>query len=322
MVFAVSVAFWIVTLSPDRDTVPGAATWLPVIVRAFPALTVTLPFAAPMSDPVFVVVLRVLSFWVLATPRKSPPLPMLKPDFLTLTLWLSDALAWRVPMSMAPPAVMLVPLSLTTLLPRIRVSPDEMIATRSPDTVEATTASVLELWTVVVFLDERNPPFLTMDVASKVALSMTPVMVTLAPWTIVVPVPAEAFSPERTPAFKSAPAMVTLPVETPFASTLPTARVPPADTLDRRLVRLVSDVVLLVFLVRAAEDADAASSAEVMLTPPVPMRVALPPAAMSEPVMARVLPALTVRFPPLVSVVPLNVSVLLDEDVVVATYPS
>ena len=166
----------------------------------------------------------------------------------------------------------------------------------------------------MVFLDERNPPFLTVDVASKVALSMTPVMVTLAPWTIVVPVPAEAFSPERTPALRSAPAIRTLPVETPFASTLPTARLPPADTLDRRLVRLVCAVVLLVFLVRAAEDADAASSAEVMLTPPVPMSVALPPAAMSDPVMARVLPALTLKFPPLVRVVPLNVSVLVFED--------
>ena len=59
--------------------------------------------------------------------------------------------------------------------------------------------------------------------------------------------------------------------------------------------------------------ADAASRPEVMLTPPVPMSVALPPAAMSEPLMASWLPAMTERFPPLVSVVPLKVSVLLDE---------
>ena len=153
----------------------------------------------------------------------------------------------------------------------------DLTATRSPETVEATTAWVVLLCTVVVTFLESRPDFLTFEVASKVALSMTPVMVTLLPWTTAVP-----------PADRSAPAIRTLPVETPFASTDPTARLPPAVMVERRLVRLVCAVVLLVFLVLALLLADAASSAEVMLTPPVPMSVALPPAAMSDPVMARV----------------------------------
>ena len=64
------------------------------------------------------------------------------------------------------------------------------------------------------------------------------------------------------------------------------------------------------------------SSAEVMLTPFVPVSVALPPAAMSEPLMVRAFPAATVRFPPLVSVVPLKVWVVVLAEVVLKTAES
>jgi hypothetical protein len=145
---------------------------------------------------------------------------------------------------------------------------------------------------VVTFLDAK--PFLTVRlVASNVALSMTPVTVTLWPTSVVAPV-----------AERSAPAMVTAP------AVEPTPRLPPAVTVERRLVRLVSEVVLLFFFDLSALSADAASVAETIETPFVPVSVTLPPAAMSEPLTVSVLPALTDRLPPVVSVVPLKVSVL------------
>jgi hypothetical protein len=136
--------------------------------------------------------------------------------------------------------------------------------------------------------------------ASNVALSMTPETVTLWPTSVVVP-----------PAERSAPAMLTAPAVEPTPSD------PPAVTFERRLVRLVSAVVLLFFFDLNALSADAASVAEVMLTPFVPVRTALPPATMSEPLTLSRLPAATLRLPPVARLVPLNVCVLLDEDALV-----
>ena len=104
VLLAVSVAFWIVTDSPLRVTVPGAAIWLPVTVSAFPALTLTLPLALPTRLPLLVTVSRVDALLFLATPAKRPEPEKLMPLFLILTDWLSLLLASSVPMLIAPPA--------------------------------------------------------------------------------------------------------------------------------------------------------------------------------------------------------------------------
>ena len=85
---------------------------------------------------------------------------------------------------------------------------------------------------------------------------MTPVTVTLCPTMVVVPV-----------AERSAPAMVTSPAVDP------TPRLPPAVMEVRRLVDAVSDVVADLRLVFVLLSALLFSSAEVMLTPFVPVRV-------------------------------------------------
>jgi hypothetical protein len=54
------------------------------------------------------------------------------------------------------------------------------------------------------------------------------------------------------------------------------------------LVRLVSAVVVLFFFDLNALSAEAASVAETIETPPAPISVALPPLAMSEPLIVRV----------------------------------
>ena len=167
---------------------------------------------------------------------------------------------------------------------------------------------------VVTFFESR--PFLTVRlVASNVALSMTPLIETDCPTRVVVPL-----------ALRSAPAMVTVPPAEAFSDARPpetlepTPRLPPAVMVVRRLVLAVSDVVADLRFDVNAMAALLFSSAEVMLTPFTPVSVALPPAAMSEPLMVSVLPAATERLPPLVRLVPLNVCVLLLEDVVVTFF--
>jgi hypothetical protein len=166
--------------------------------------------------------------------------------------------------------------------------------------VLATTAWVVLLLVVVVTFFESSP-FLTVRLLlSKVAVSMTPETETFWPRTRAVPVPAERF----------APAIATLPVAVPSAPTAPMLRSLPALIFARRLVELVSVVVLLLRFDLKLSLAVAVSRAEVMETPFVPVRVALPPAVMSEPLTARVSVAAMVRLPPAVMVDATTVSLL------------